>query len=134
MAYSIDFRRKVLEIKERDGLSLEEAALRFSISESSVFRWLKRLEPYLTRNKTATKIDMEALAHDVEQEPDAFQHERAERFGCNQRGICEVVRQAAPHRTSYCCRRYWTASATWAELICSASARSAMVRAILMMR
>jgi transposase len=93
MAYSIDFRRKVLEIKERDGLSLEEAALRFSISESSVFRWSKRLEPCRTRNKPATKIDMDALAHDVEQNPDAFQHERAELFGCSQRGICEALKR-----------------------------------------
>ena len=93
MAYSIDFRRKVFEIKERDGLSLEEAALRFGISESSVYRWSKRLEPRLTRNKPATKIDMDALAHDIEQEPDACQHERAERFGCSQRGICEALKR-----------------------------------------
>jgi transposase len=78
MAYSIDFRRKVLEIKERDGLSSEEAALRFGISESSVFRWSKRLEPCRTRNKPATKINMAELALDVEQEPDAFQHERSD--------------------------------------------------------
>uniref|UniRef100_UPI004056A75C helix-turn-helix domain-containing protein n=1 Tax=Candidatus Electronema sp. TaxID=2698783 RepID=UPI004056A75C len=51
MAYSIDFRRKVLAIKERDGLSFEKTALRFGISESSVFRWSKRLEPCRTRNK-----------------------------------------------------------------------------------
>ena len=33
------------------------------------------------------------LIRDVEQHPDAFQHERAERFGCSQRGICEALKR-----------------------------------------
>lgn len=93
MAYSIDFRRKVLEIKERDSLSIEETAHRFGISESSVFRWSKRLEPCRTRNKEATKINMAALALDVEDKPDSCQQERADRFGCSQRGICEALKR-----------------------------------------
>lgn len=93
MACSIDFRRKVPEIKGRDGLSFEEAALRFGISESSVFRRSKRLEPCRTRNKPATKINMAELARDVGQEPDAFQHERAERFGCGRRGISAALKR-----------------------------------------
>jgi len=93
MGYSIDFRRKVLEIRKRDGLSLGETAHRFGISESSVFRWAKRLEPCHFRNKPATKIDMELLVRDVELYPDAYQHERAERFGCSQRGICEALKR-----------------------------------------
>jgi hypothetical protein len=56
MAYPIDFRRKVLEIKYRDGLSFEETALRFGVGKSSVSRWAKRLEPCLTRKKPATKF------------------------------------------------------------------------------
>ena len=93
LAYSIDFRRKVLEIKERDGLSFEEAALRFGLSKSSVSRWSKRAAPSLTRNKPATKIDPNRLIRDVEQHRDAYQHERAERFGCSQRGICEALKR-----------------------------------------
>ena len=93
MAYSIDFRRKVFEIKERDSLSIGETAHRFGISESSVFRRSKRLEPCRTRNKPATKIDMSALSLDVEHHPDACQQERAERFGCSQRGICEALKR-----------------------------------------
>ena len=38
MAYSVDFRRKVLEIKERESLSFEEAAVRFGVGQASVFR------------------------------------------------------------------------------------------------
>jgi transposase len=93
MTYSIDFRRKVFEIKERDRLSFEETASRFGISKSSVSRWMKSLSPCQTRNKPATKIDMTRLAREVEQYPDAYQHERAERFGCSQRGICEALKR-----------------------------------------
>ena len=98
MGYSIDFRRKVLEIKDRDRLSFEETASRFGISKSSVFRWTKRLEPCQTRNKPATKIDMELLVRDVETHPDAYQHERAERLGCSQCGICEALKRLAISR------------------------------------
>ncbi len=93
MAYSIDFRRKVLEIKARTGLSFEETAHRFGVSKSSVSRWAKRLEPSRTRNKPATKIYPDQLIRDVEQHPDAYQHERAERFGCSQRGICDALKR-----------------------------------------
>ncbi len=93
MTYSIDFRRKVMEIKERDGLSFEQVAARFGIGKSSVGRWTKRLEPCRSRNKPATKIDMELLERDVELYPDAYQYERAERFGCSQRGIGEALKR-----------------------------------------
>jgi transposase len=64
MTYSTDFRRKVLEIKGRDGLSFEQAAALFGVGKSSVQRWTERLE------------------QDVGLYPDAYRYERAERFGC----------------------------------------------------
>jgi hypothetical protein len=36
---------------------------------------------------------MELLVRDVETHPDAYQHERAERFGCSQRGMCEALKR-----------------------------------------
>ncbi len=93
MAYSIDFRRKVLEIKARECLSFEKTVHRFGVSKSSMSRWAKRLEPCGTRNKSATKIAPDQLIRGVEQHPDAYQHERAERFGRSQRGICEALKR-----------------------------------------
>jgi transposase len=85
MTYSLDFRKKVLAVKERENLSFEDVALRFDIgSKNTVFRWTKQLEPCTTRNKTATKIDMSALTRDVELYPDAYQYERAERLGVSE--------------------------------------------------
>lgn len=82
-----------MEIKEREGLSFEEAAVRFGVGQASVFRWSKRLFPCRKRNKPAVKIDMAALARDVEEQPDAYQHERADRLGCSQRGISDALRR-----------------------------------------
>lgn len=93
MAYSVDFRRKVLEIKEREGLSLEETAVRFGVGPASVFRWSKRLFSCRKRDKPAVRIDMAALARDVEEQPDAYQNERAERLGCSQRGISDALKR-----------------------------------------
>lgn len=87
MTYSVDFRKKVLQIREAEDLSIKAAAIRFGIGEASVMRWLVELEPKKTRNKPATKIDMDALKKDVEHYPDSYQYERAERLGASKSGI-----------------------------------------------
>ena len=98
MTYSTDFRRKVSEIKERDGLSSEQAAVLFGVGKSGVQRRTERLEPCLSRNKPATKIDMEQLAQDVALHPDAYRYERAGRLGCSRRGIGEALKRLSISR------------------------------------
>jgi transposase len=93
MSYSLDFRKKVLQIREAEGLSLKEVSVRFGIGVTTVFRWTKNLEPCVTRAKPATKIDMEALKRDIEEHPDAYQYERAQRFGVTQTGIWHALRR-----------------------------------------
>lgn len=66
-----------------------------------MFRWSKRIEAQRTRHKPATKrctelvevIDGEALKKDVAMYPDAYQYERAARFGVSQRGICWALKR-----------------------------------------
>jgi transposase len=87
MTYSPDFREKVLSIKEQEGLTQAEAAVRFGVGVASITRWNKCIEPQRTRTKPATKIDMEALEQDVKTNPDAYQYERAARLGVSQRAI-----------------------------------------------
>ncbi len=87
MTYSVDFRKQVLRVREKEGLSVEGVAIRFGVGKASVMRWLIELEPKKTRNKSATKIDMELLKKDVEEHPDSYQYERAERLGASQSGI-----------------------------------------------
>lgn len=87
MTYSVDFRKKVLKIREEESLSVEAVAIRFGVGKASVMRWLIELEPKKTRTKSATKINMDVLKKDVEEYPDSYQYERAERLGVSQSGI-----------------------------------------------
>ena len=81
MAYSLDFRKRVFAVKEKEGLTFTETSKRFHIDIRTLFRWQRRLEPKTTRNKPATKIDMQKLRHDVQERPDAFLSERADSLG-----------------------------------------------------
>jgi len=93
MTYSLDFRKKVLEVKERDQISFEEVSERFSVGKASVFRWSNQLEAKPTRDKPATKIDIEKLKKDVEMYPDAYQYERAPRFGVSRKAIGSALKR-----------------------------------------
>ena len=86
MAYSRDFRRKVLAVRNKEGLTIAEAAARFDVGSASVVRWIKNVErkPQGARRR---KIDLEALRQDVMDYPDSYQHERAQRFGVAQNAI-----------------------------------------------
>lgn len=85
MTYSLDFRKKVFEVKEKLGLTFEETSKRFDVPIRTLFRWQRCLEPCKTRNKPATKIDMEVLAKDVKEHPDHYQWERAKLLESQQR-------------------------------------------------
>jgi transposase len=93
MTYSLDFRQKVLSVRERDKLTFEQVAERFSIGIASVVRWSNNAEikPYVRVKHR--KIDPDLLAADIEQYPDAYQFERAERFGVCQKAIWQALRR-----------------------------------------
>ena len=93
MTYSIDFRKKVLSIKEQENLSLSEVSKRFGVGQASVVRWSKNIEPQRTRTKPTVKLNWEALAQDVQEHPDSYQYERAARFGVSQQGIAYALKK-----------------------------------------
>lgn len=93
MAYSLDYRKRVFAVKERDNLSYEQTSKLFGVSKRTLFRWKDRLPPKLKRNKPATKIDMVALEKDVQQYPDAYQFERAERLGVSKSCIFYALKR-----------------------------------------
>ena len=98
MTYSLDFRCKVLDVRERDRLSIAQVAERFAVGKASVMRWLKRIErkPSGFRRR---KLEVEALAADLRDYPDAYQHERAARLGVTQNAICYALKNKL--RVSY---------------------------------
>lgn len=93
MTYSLDFRKKVLKIRQQEGLSIEAVAIRFGVGKASVMRWLIELEPKKNRNKSPTKIDMDALKKDIENYPDSYQYERAQRLGASTSGISWALKR-----------------------------------------
>lgn len=93
MTHSLNFRIKVLSVKQKENLSFRKVAKRFDVGVASVMRWSKRLKPLSKRNKPATKIDMSALKKDIEENPDAYQSERAQRFGVTQNGIWHAMKR-----------------------------------------
>jgi len=93
MAYSLDYRRRVMKIKSEENLTFEETSKRFGVSMRTLFNWKQRLDPKKTRERPAIKIDMQALAKDVEEHPDAYQYERAEKFGVSPWGIGLALRR-----------------------------------------
>ncbi|WP_201530075.1 IS630 transposase-related protein, partial [Psychrobacter frigidicola] len=81
MTYSIDFRKQVLR-SIKDSMTIREAAHFYQLSTSTIHSWQQELFPKTTRNKAPTKIPNEALLKDVEQYPDDYMYERAQRLGC----------------------------------------------------
>ncbi len=93
MTYSLDFRKRTFAAKEKEQLTFSQMGKRFRVPMRTLFRWQKRIEPKTTRNKPATKIDMEALRKDVGQHPDRYQYEHAQKFGVTQGAIWFALRR-----------------------------------------
>ena len=81
MTYSIDFRRKVLAVKKKEGLTFEETSKRFCVGKNSIFLWSKKIEPIQKRTTKPRRLDLPALKKDIEEYPAAYQYERAQRLG-----------------------------------------------------
>ena len=69
MTYSIDFRKKFLSMKEKEGLSFDQISKRFGVSKRAVF------------NSTKSLLDMAQCTQDLGSNPNLYQYERVERFG-----------------------------------------------------
>ena len=93
MTYSVHFRKKVLSVKEKDGLSLAAVSKKFSISKNTVFLWIKNITPKIHRKQRPTKINTKKLKEDIAQYSDAYQYERAERLGVSQSAIYSALKR-----------------------------------------
>ena len=81
----------MLDVRERDQLSIAQVAERFAVGKASVMRWLKRIE-HKPSGFRRRKLDVEALAADLRDDPDAYQYERAARLGVTQNAICYALK------------------------------------------
>ena len=65
-----------MDYKTKKGLTFEQTSHHFDIEIRTLFRWSISLSPCTKRQKPATKIDMDALKHDVEKRPDDYTNQR----------------------------------------------------------
>ena len=93
MTYPLQFRQKVFSTKEKFQLTFEQTSQRFDVPIRTLFRWQRKMAPCMTRDKPATRLDMAQLAKDVEMAPDAYQWERALRFGVHQSTIYYALKR-----------------------------------------
>lgn len=97
MGYSKDFKDKVIEIMIRDEMSVRKAAQHFNICIQTIQNWKKS-----TTNKPIpgrpAKISREQILKDVEQYPDDYISERAERFGVSTHAVFNALHAAGISR------------------------------------
>ena len=74
LAYSFDFRKHVLKVKQTEKLTCLEVSDRFGLSIGTFLRWQQRIIPKTKPNKPSTKLNLEAWRQDVEDQPDHFQY------------------------------------------------------------
>ena len=87
MTYSADFRAQVIKSVKNKDMTIREACTFYNISKTALQRWLKNPTVKQTRDKPPSKIPNEALLKDVNQYPDDYMYERAQRLGCSKSGI-----------------------------------------------
>lgn len=81
MPYSLDLRQKVIEFIESGG-SITQASKLYKIGRATIYRWLNREDLAPTKvTRRQRKLDWQALAEDVAQNPDLRLVDRAQKFG-----------------------------------------------------
>lgn len=93
MTYSVDLRKKVLEMQAKNNWDAKKTAEHFDISPMSVMRWNKKLEPKATRERPQIKIDLEALKKDIEANPSSYIYERAKKFNVSASGMHKAIKK-----------------------------------------
>lgn len=92
MTYPVSFRRHVLALREKESLTFEQTSTRFGIGIASLVRWSNQIEPKVYV-RLKRKLNVEELAEDVRLHPDAYQYERAARFGVSQKAIWSALQR-----------------------------------------
>ena len=91
--YSLDFRHRVLLIRQKENLTIVETAIKFHVGIATIKRWIKDINPKLKRNKPATKIDTEALKLDIKKYRDAYNYERAKRLNVGTTTVFDALKR-----------------------------------------
>ncbi|NQP55086.1 IS630 family transposase [Streptococcus suis] len=110
MAYSLDFRKKVLAYYDKTS-SITEASVVFDISRNTIYQWLKLKETtgelhHQVKGTKPRKVDREKLKNYLEAHPDAFLTEIASEFGCHPTAIHYALKAMGYTRKKGSCTYY----------------------------
>ena len=81
-----------MKVKQTEKLTCLEVSDRFGLSIPTLLRWQQRIIPKTKPNKPSTKLNLEALPKDVEDNPGYFQYPGAKKFGVSQSAIYYALR------------------------------------------
>ena len=100
MTYSTDLRKRVLDFIQTGGKKAD-AARRFSLNRSTIYRWLAAEDPFSSEKpgpKNMKVLDEAALKKHVADFPDLTQNERASHFGVSESSIAYGLRKLGIRR------------------------------------
>ena len=97
MSYPIIFRKRTIEYR-KSGHTLKETSKTFKVSISTIEEWEKKLKESgnlekKVLNRPHKKIAPEKLKAYVEEHPDAYQREMAEKFDCSVTAIQKALKR-----------------------------------------
>ena len=97
MAYSIDYREAAIAYKQ-SGHTFKELKETFKITPHTYYQWLKLKEKtgslqFGNAKKRRRKIDSDELKRAVEEKPDAYLRELAEKFHCSTTSIYKRLKR-----------------------------------------
>jgi transposase len=97
MAYSIDYRKAAIEFK-RSGHTFKQLKEVFRIAPHTYYQWLKLLEKtgslqFGNAKTRRRKISSEELIRAVEEKPDSYLRELAEKFACSSTAVYKRLKK-----------------------------------------
>ena len=99
MAYDEKFRRKAVEYKDNEH-TFKQLKEIFGISSSTYYKWRKNkvslgfyVLPKIAKATRRRKVDPDVLMKIVEENPDLFLHEIAQKFDCSVVAIFKRLKQ-----------------------------------------
>jgi len=96
MSYDVKFRKRTIEYYT-EGNSIRKTATTFGISKSTVEKWLKQQRETGDLNRKyrsyETAIKEDELLSYLHSNPDAYQAEIAERFGCHASVVSRTLKR-----------------------------------------
>jgi transposase len=97
MSYDRKYRERAVSYR-LEGNTIEKTSKVFAIGTTTLKKWLKQYKETGDLSKKplkrkARKLEAEVLVAYIESNPDSYQYEIAEHFGCDQSSVCKALKR-----------------------------------------